>query len=76
MAKIIVLTVEEVNETPQVGITCSDGVSPQQALVVCQAAANHFQEQCMTAEIEKRVQAATQVVQPSTPASDDTEETP
>ena len=55
MTKIIVLTVEEEKGTPQVGINCSDGVVPQQALIVCEAAMRHFQEQVMEAEIQRRL---------------------
>ena len=52
MTKIIVLTADN----NQVGITVSDGVTPQQALAVCAAAIRHFQELAMELEVQRRLE--------------------
>lgn len=49
--KIIVLTLEG----EKVGVTPSDGVTPQRAIEVCSAAIKFFQGQLIEAEVQRRM---------------------
>ena len=58
MSNIIVLSSEDANPTA-VGITHS-GIAPEQAQVMCLAAARHFQDLAIEAEIQRRIAARTE----------------
>lgn len=54
MTKLIVLTVED-DDPQKVGIITGEGVTLDQALALCSAAARHFQELSIQAEVARRV---------------------
>ena len=55
MSNIIVLSSEADNPTA-VGVTSSD-ITPEQAQVMCLAAARHFQDLAIEAEVQRRMAA-------------------
>ncbi len=73
MATIVVLSTED---GQSVGVTHSE-LTPEQGIMLCSAAIRYFQEQKIEAEVQQRVQAATQA-KPETaePEPDTMEETP
>jgi len=57
MTRIIVLTSEETDPTG-VGVSHAGQLSPREAEIMCMAAARHFREQIIEAEVRARLDAA------------------
>ena len=82
MTQILTIVIDLEGERVSAHYFASDGLTPEVSIAALQAVGRKLQQEAIEAEVQQRVQAATQVVQadglaePSTPASDDTEETP